>query len=872
MVIGLGDDSRVGTRLRLSADWVRSWTGYFLAASVSLLLSGGAEVQSAIWLANALAVVQFLRMDARGVVPFAIVLSAAWLVLLGGGMPLLPAVALALTHAAQVSATTWVARIWLGPGLPDPHSPERQIQFFSIVALAMPLLFALVAGPAIAHVAGWTVAATLRGIVEAQLLGAAIVMPMAAYGGAVLAQWKADRAGRGEFARVMIGLAAATVIAMTTLNHPLAMIGLGMLVVAFVRPVEETAVVASLCGIIAVTIASLGMVPGFETLGAPFPPRLQPSLSLALVVPVFFGIVRARAALDRRGKEESDAVFRRSMEDSAIGMAIMDVSGRIQKANKALADMLGCAIEEIEGRVLSDFVHEADRDSAIEQGRTAIRDRRTSARVEKRYMSKDGSVVWGQGSISAVFDTMTGRATHLICHIENVDERRRSMEAVAEAENRWNFALSSARQGVWEIDLRKNRSYHSATWREILGYGEGELEDSADLWLELIHPDDLKIVIGMDRANREGSNSFFEAEFRMRHKDGHWVWVLDRGKILERERDGTIVRAIGTHTDITRQKEAHERLSETARALRAEKDRLRVMLRSIGDAVICTDADGRVAFMNPVAETLTGHRLENAIGRPLAEVHSPVDEETREPIGASCRSAGAEGDAVQHRAMLVRPDATRSFIRQVASPILSSEGEYEGTMIVFQDVSDARALQRELAHAASHDSLTGLANRARFMDAMEDLVEGRDRFFGEENHMLFIDLDRFKLVNDTAGHVAGDALLKRIASAMQDCVRTTDILARLGGDEFAVILRGCRESEAEAIARLLVEAIGRLAFDWEGREHRVGASVGIAAITPGREPAEIVADADKGCYAAKAKGRGTVCIHPGGDDRMPLSA
>jgi len=191
---------------------------------------------------------------------------------------------------------------------------------------------------------------------------------------------------------------------------------------------------------------------------------------------------------------------------------------------------------------------------------------------------------------------------------------------------------------------------------------------------------------------------------------------------------------------------------------------------------------------------------------------------------------------------------------------------------VFQDISDARALQRQLAHAASHDSLTGLANRARFMDALEEVTEGRDRLFGKEHHLLFIDLDRFKLVNDTAGHVAGDALLKRIASAMQDCVRATDILARLGGDEFAVILRGCRLSEAEAIARLVVEAIGRLAFDWEGREHRVGASVGIAAITIGREPAEIVADADKGCYAAKAQGRGTVRVHPQAAGPLPLSA
>jgi diguanylate cyclase (GGDEF)-like protein/PAS domain S-box-containing protein len=817
--------------------------------------------------------VQFARIDARGAAPFAIVLSAALLPLLVSGMPPLAAALLALTHAAQVSATLWFARVWLAPGLPDHHSPERQLQFFMIVALAMPLLFGLAAGPIVAPLAGWDVSATILDFVSGQLLGAAIMMPFAMCGAESLSRVLPNRRDRAAFAQAAIVMAVATAVGATTLNHPIALIGLGLLVVAFLRPLDETAVITSMCGMIAVFATSFGLVPDFENIGAPFPSRFQTSLALALAVPVFFAVVRARSGQDRRAREESDEVFRRSMEDSAIGMAIIDVRGGIKKANRALADMLGYAIEELDGRILSDFVHEEDRPRAIAQSREAIKNHRTSGRIEKRYMRKDGSLIWGQGSISAVFDTRTGKATHLICHIENIDERRRSMEAVAEAENRWNFALSSARQGVWDLDLRKNRVYHSAIWKEMLGYGEGELDVAPGLWMNLIHPDDLEIAIGMDRANREGSNAFFEAEFRMRHKDGHWIWVLDRGRILERDVDGSILRAIGTHTDITRQKEAQERLSETARALRAEKDRLRVMLKSIGDAVICTDAEGRVAFMNPIAEALTGHRLEQAIGLPLADIHAPLDEETREPISIGFGAAGVEADAaVQHRAMLVRPDATRSFIRQVASPILSSEGDYEGTVIVFQDVSDARALQRELAHAASHDSLTGLANRARFMDALEELTTGRDRLFGEENHMLFIDLDRFKLVNDTAGHVAGDALLKRIAAAMQECIRSTDILARLGGDEFAVILRGCRLSEARAIARLLVEAVGQLAFDWNGTSHRVGASIGIAAITAGREPAEVVADADKGCYSAKARGRGGVCAHPHDDESLQLIA
>ncbi|WP_187971961.1 PAS domain S-box protein [Aquibium microcysteis] len=859
------------TSPRRSREWTRPWVGYVLAACVSLWFGSGADAPIGIWFANALALVHFGRSEARGALPFVTVLTAAFPVLLIAGVPPLASAVLAFAHAAQVSASLWMLRVWLGPGLPPIHSPECQIQYFVLAALGIPLAFVLASVPLVAPLAGWDISATIHEFITGQLFGSAVVMPAAVTGPPLLARLRAQRAGRLAFGEAVAGLAFATCVALTTLDYPAALICLCLLVVAFVRPLDETAVIASVSGAIAVVLAFFELVPGFEG-GGTISPVLRSSLAFGIVLPIFFAIVRERAALDRLARDESEAVFRRSMEDSAIGMAILDIGGRIQKANQALADMLGHPIEDLQGRMLTDFVHQDDRAHAFEQGRQAIRDRRTSARVEKRYLRKDGSLVWGQGSISAVFDRATNRATHLICHIENVDDRRCAMEAVAEAENRWNFALSSARQGVWDIDLRRNRAYHSAIWKEMLGYAETELDDAPDLWLQLVHPDDLDIAQGLDRANREGTNAYFEAEFRMRHKDGHWVWVLDRGRILERGPGGSILRAIGTHTDITRQKEAQERLAETARALQAEKDRLRVMLRSIGDAVICTDAEGRVAFMNPVAETLTGHRLETAIGVPLAGVHAPLDEDTREPIASTFRDAGAEGDAVQHRAMLVRQDGTRSFIRQVASPILSSEGEYEGTVIVFQDMSDARAVQRQLAHAASHDSLTGLANRSRFMEALQDLTQGRDDVFGEGNHMLFIDLDRFKLVNDTAGHVAGDALLKRIAATMQDCIRSSDILARLGGDEFAVILRGCRSREAEAIARLIVQAIGGLAFEWEGRVHRVGASIGIAAVVAGRDPADVVADADKGCYAAKAKGRGMVCAHRRAGDTAQLSA
>lgn len=339
-----------------------------------------------------------------------------------------------------------------------------------------------------------------------------------------------------------------------------------------------------------------------------------------------------------------------------------------------------------------------------------------------------------------------------------IDDRRR----VADAETRWNFALASAGQGVWDMDLRKGGTTYSATWVRMLGYDDGELDGDPDRWLTMIHPDDRAAVETADRAHLAGETQFFEAEFRMRHKDGHWIWILDRGKAIERDGSGRLVRAIGSLTDITQRKQAEERLIVSAAMLADEKERLRVTLQSIGDAVICTD------------------------------------------------------------------------------------------------FTDARALQRQLAHAAAHDALTGLANRSSFIDAMEDLVE-ESRDGGAEHQFMFIDLDHFKLVNDSGGHAAGDDLLKEVANAIRSALGPDDLVARLGGDEFAVVVKSGSAADAQAVAGSIIDAIRALGFNWNGQSHSIGASIGLTPVGANcGEVDEIIARADAACYAAKAAGRGCV--------------
>jgi diguanylate cyclase (GGDEF)-like protein/PAS domain S-box-containing protein len=631
------------------------------------------------------------------------------------------------------------------------------------------------------------------------------------------------------------------------------------------RPDKQTSL--TLLGASLAAVTALVLLPrldaGAETL------RLWLQITVAVIACA--GVLMAwfirRISRDRRQIAQGEQRFRQVMEDSPIGVAIVGLDGRIIKANSTFASMLGYIREEIEALGVLQITHPDDVQTGRKTMESLKEGKADTFHFEKRYLRKDGTSVWAQLAGSVIRDAESGRPLYLVSQIEDIDARKKSEARITEAETRWNFALASAGQGVWDLDMRNGDTTYSGTWVKMLGFSEGELDGDPDRWLTMIHPDDRETVAEADRAHIEGKTAFFEAEFRMRHKDGRWIWILDRGKAIERDDEGRLIRAIGSLTDITRRKEAEERFAVSAAMLADEKERLRVTLQSIGDAVICTDAANRITFMNPVAEKLTGVADADALGKTLGHVYWTVDEETGQRIGAARPSAGGNTPPDQNsRAVLIRRDDTRYSIRQVVSPIMNDRSEFCGLVIVFQDFTDARALQRQLAYAAAHDALTGLANRSSFIRTMEDLVD-QARKSGAEHQFMFVDLDHFKLVNDTGGHAAGDALLKQVANAIRAALGPEDIVARLGGDEFAVILKSGSAASAKIAARSIIDAIRGLGFAWDGRPHSVGASIGLAAICAGcGEVDEIIAQADAACYAAKAAGRGCVFATPDEND------
>ncbi|MDX8478986.1 PAS domain S-box protein [Mesorhizobium sp. VK24D] len=630
------------------------------------------------------------------------------------------------------------------------------------------------------------------------------------------------------------------------------------------RTGKRAVLVLMTAGIVAVAASILA--PGFQLSVEALRVCLQLSIAVIGASLFLFALFIRRIADDHRQIAESEQRFRRAMEDSAIGVAIVGLDGRIVQTNPAFAAMLGYSRAEIEAMTFFQITHPDDLQLGRETMVALKEGKIDSFHFEKRYLKKDGTPVWAQLAGSVIREEETGKPLYLVSQIEDIDARKQAEARIAEAETRWNFALTSAGQGVWSLDMRKGGTTYSETWVRMLGYDDGELDGDPDLWLTMIHPDDRGRVAEADRAHLAGETPFFEAEFRMRHKDGHWVWILDRGKAIERDGEGRLIRAIGSLTDITQRKQAEERLKVSAAMLADEKERLRVTLQSIGDAVICTDAANRITFMNPIAEKLTGIAAAEALGKTLGHVYWAVDEETGQRIGLTPSSAGERLYSDQNtRAVLVRGDDTRCSIRQVVSPIMNDRNEFCGLVIVFQDFTDARALQRQLAYAAAHDALTGLANRSSFIRTMEELVD-QCRLNGGEHQFLFVDLDHFKAVNDTGGHAAGDALLKRVADAIRNVLEPDDIVARLGGDEFAVILKSGAPASGSVAARSVIDAIRNLDFSWDGRPHSIGASIGLAPIRAGYgEVDEIIARADAACYAAKAAGRGCVSAAPDED-------
>lgn len=311
----------------------------------------------------------------------------------------------------------------------------------------------------------------------------------------------------------------------------------------------------------------------------------------------------------------------------------------------------------------------------------------------------------------------------------------------------------------------------------------------------------------------------------------------------------------------TELEQAHQELQRISDALFEQKEHLEVTLHSIGDAVISVDTKMFVRYLNPVAERILGWSLETASGKPLQEVLQLVDSESKtalpDPFDSVFQSGKTDSNNIDVE-LLHRNVATS--VNYTAAPMRGPSGELTGGVLTFRDVSAERSMAQRLLWEASHDPLTGLINRREFTARVENALAVCKT--SEQQHAVcFMDLDRFKIVNDTAGHAAGDEFLKSLASVLRAHTRKSDCLARLGGDEFALLLEGCSIERAQLVAADLLTEVEGFRFDFKGKMFTVGISIGVAPITGDANCGEVLNMADTACYLAKEQGRNRVCVY-----------
>jgi len=431
-------------------------------------------------------------------------------------------------------------------------------------------------------------------------------------------------------------------------------------------------------------------------------------------------------------------------------------------------------------------------------------------------------------------------------------ERRLSEEALRGSEAKFRGLFENVAEGVYQSGRDGRLLSVNPAFVAMMGYESAQelyaLPSAAALYW---NPADRAEFVR--RIEAEGEMR--DAEFFMRRRDGQQLVVLENSRPM-RDTGERIIGYEGTVVDITARKRAEQ-------AMFAEKERAQVTLQSIGDAVIATDAEGRIEYLNPVAESLTAWSLAEARGQPLGVVLKLVNELTREPIGNSLAGAlgrSESGAATDHTVLITRA-GHEVAIQESAAPICDRAGRVIGAVVVFHDVTKERRLKRALAYQASHDALTGLINRREFDNRLHAALLSAQR--GEGGYaLLYIDLDQFKVVNDTCGHQAGDRLLRDVTGLLQSRVRTSDTIARLGGDEFGVLLEGCTREQASRIAEGIRQAIRDFRFVWGTSTLSVGASIGIVHISAETENVtSVMSAADIACYAAKDAGRNRIHVY-----------
>ena len=545
--------------------------------------------------------------------------------------------------------------------------------------------------------------------------------------------------------------------------------------------------------------------------------------------------------------------YRLLAENTTVAVMVVSPTGALSWASPSLERVLGYSAEEAPHLNGADLVYPDDMAAAREE-LTRDRDRPEGAELELRFRHKNGEYRWMAARAKPLVDD-DGVVIGRVETIRDIHERvlaRRSLLALqgelAAGKERLEFALQASRLGTWDWDVRTGAMHFSSRTLEIFGYPFSAAPTlTIDDVRRMCHRDDVvEAGADIDRVI-EGLHQFYDHELRMRHSDGHWVWVRTRGMPVEWGADGLPTRITGTNEDVT------ERRLDDARRF-ADAEMLRIVLANTHQAVARYDRDLRVDFVNDHLIHVSGLPGEEWLGRRIAELPAAAGDAEMWESQVSAVFASGEPGAFQFEWTGVHGT---SWFEATLVPELDAAGSVEHVITSTRDVTERKRAEDSLLDRATRDPLTGLANRAEMMDEIAR-AQSAARRSGRFTAVLVMDIDRFKSVNDSLGHAGGDELLVAAAARMHEMVRASDMLARPGGDEFVVVMRELEDpDEAARGAARLVEQFRR-PFAHRGGELFATISVGVTVSSGNGAAEDLLREADAALYGAKAQGRDRV--------------
>jgi len=556
------------------------------------------------------------------------------------------------------------------------------------------------------------------------------------------------------------------------------------------------------------------------------------------------------------GNDPEAELFRQFFEISPDGLVLIDQADCVLKANPAWLKLFGYQLKEVEGQPINSLIV----DPAFHQEASAISSQALSQNVihhESLRRTREGDLIHVE-----IFGTpiaVGGEQIGIYAMYRDITARRQAEDLLSQSEAKHRSIVETMEDGFYEVDLGGNVVFFNQALCRHLDR----------------QPDQMLGLNNRDFMDAETARRVYQVYHQV-YQTGKanpgfsWQMLLPDGSRRFMETSVTLIQDSAGHASGFRGvlRDVTERVM-THRALFHEKEQAQITLNAIGDGVVRIDTNGRIEYLNPSASRLIGIPGEDVLGLPIHQIID-LDSDSERESGLTeierCLAGHSVSDS-DSQAYLRRPEGGLCAIDFSAMPIHDSEGQIVGAVIVFSDISEELRIREELAYQAQHDALTGLGNRYRFETAIEQLVtQARNR--QGVHSLLYMDLDQFKIVNDTCGHHAGDRLLRELSGIISGLVRRDDLLARLGGDEFGLLLVNCPPDRGAEIAADIIAAVNAFEFRWDKQTFGVGISIGLVLIDGSASVTALLKAADQACYAAKDQGRNRLHIFSNDDDAV----